>query len=176
VPRVEISRRVTDCLNFIRLHYEKELNWKVGDSYPAPLYITWTDQNGYHASTAFALEDAARWTDQQIIRQTLAVMGRLNELEEKEHKMINRTSAQEAEAQGKEVADALVPFLRTDVPPGSALVLGMVVSKWCGLERDASFMMGFAKVFEEYRIANQKQIEEPKSGRRKNETQVLAED
>lgn len=101
-------------------------------------------------------EDIKSWSDEQVCRQVLAVLGLLNTIEREQDMPIydQQLSRAQKEQAGRETAEILLPFLRTDVPFRLINRLGMLVSTWSGCPDDANFTNGFMEYFFQFRETN----------------------
>lgn len=146
--KVQLPRNITEALNFIKTTYAK-IEWKVPtSSYPTPLYVR---LHNLDWQIAFMVEDAAKWNQEQVITHTLGVLGILQQIERNLNMSYAPAEKQEAIDAGREIAEALLPFLNINVPSGAELRLGLVISAWAGMKDNANFMLGFASVFNEQR-------------------------
>lgn len=95
----------------------------------------------------------------QCFELCLKVLGLSHFIEEDKNMAYtdNTTKADRYNA-GKDAAETLLPFLRTDVPFRAITRLGELVGQWSGYPDNSSFTTGFLDVFGAYKEANGKPL------------------
>lgn len=86
---------------------------------------------------------------------------------------------EEAQNNGREMAELFLPFLRTDVPDGNLYRLAIKLAKWDAMPQMSGnvdlaleYAQSFVNVFQEYRAANQALMIAGQGA--KNATNILA--